>query len=266
MQIRPAFALMIAVLFVAVPPAIPQEGLLETGPPGGVSAQEIIQKFTTKEKEFKSARKRCTYRQAIKIQQLDGDKPLGDYQQVADVTLDQSGKKVKNVVFAPQPSISVSPEDQQDIESRLHFTLSTDELPEYNLVYQGKQKEDDLQTYVFDVAPRKLEKGKRYFEGKIWVDDHDFQIVRMAGKSVPDIHPKKRGKGNENLFPRFTTYREQIDGKYWYPTYSLTDDTLHFFGGDARIKGTVKATDYKCAGSEMAGGGQTAALGQKNLK
>jgi hypothetical protein len=240
-----------------------QEGLLERGLPTGFSAQEIIQKFTAKEKEFKSARKRCTYRQTIKIEQLDGDKPVGEYQQVADVTLDQSGKKVKNVVFAPQPSISVGPEDQYDIESRLHFTLSTDELPEYNVLYQGKQQEDDLHTYVFDVAPKQIEKGKRYFEGRIWVDDQDFQIVKMEGKSAPDIHPKKRGKGDENLFPKFTTFREQVDGKYWYPTYSLTDDTLHFYGGDARIKGTVKATDYKCTGSQVASGDSATGPEQK---
>jgi hypothetical protein len=128
--------------------AAAQEGLLATEPLKGMTAQEIIQKFTAKEKEFKNARKRCTYRQVIKIQQLDGDKPVGEYQQVADVTLDQSGKKVKNVVFAPQPSISISPEDQYDIESRLHFTLSADELPEYNLLYQGKQQEDDRHTFL----------------------------------------------------------------------------------------------------------------------
>jgi hypothetical protein len=243
--------------------AAAEEGPLANEPPHGITAEEIIRKFTAKEKEFKSARKHCTYRQVIKIQQLDGDKPVGEYQQVADVTLDQSGKKVKNMVFAPQPSMSMSPEDQSDIESRLHFTISMDELPEYNVVYQGSQLEDDLHTYVFEVAPRQFEKGKRYFQGRIWVDDHDFQIVKMTGKSVPDIHPKKRGKGSENLFPKFTTYREQIDGKYWYPTYSDTDDTLHFLGGDARIKGTVKATDYKCTESEVASSGESEGPGKK---
>ena len=229
-----------------------QEGLLATDPPKGITSQEIIQKFTAREKEFKDARKRCTYRQVIKIQALDGDKPQGEYQQVADVTLDSKGNKVKSVVFAPQPTISVSPEDQSDIESRLHWTLSTDELPEYNVQYQGTQQEDDLHTYVFDVSPKQLEKNKRYFQGRLWVDDHDFQIVKMEGKSVPDIHPKKKGKGNENLFPKFTTFREQVDGKYWYPTYSLTDDTLHFTMTDVRIKGTVKAIDYNCSDSELA--------------
>ena len=60
-----------------------------------------------------------------------------------------------------------------------------------------------------------LVQGKRYFEGQIWVDDRDLQIVKSEGKPVPEI--KSKG-GQENLFPRFTTYREQIDGKFWFPS------------------------------------------------
>ena len=254
-MIRRIAASLPLVLF-AIVAASSEEGPLATDPPKGITSQEIIQRFTAKEKEFKNARKRCTYRQVIKIEAFDGDKSQGEYQQVADVSLDAKGNKVKKMAFAPQPTISVSPEDQADIESRLHWTLSTDELPEYNVQYQGTQQEDDLHTYVFDVSPKQLEKNKRYFQGRIWIDDHDFQIVKMEGKSVPDIHPKKKGKGDENLFPKFTTFREQVDGTYWYPTYSLTDDTLHFTMTDVRIKGTVKATDYKCLDSEIANGEQ----------
>jgi hypothetical protein len=259
-------AALVIVLLSTMRAARSQEGLLATEPPKEFTPQQIIQKFAAREKEFKSARKRCTYRQVIKIQALDGDKPQGEYQQVADVTLDSKGNKVKSVVFAPQPSISISPEDQSDIEGRLHWTLSTDELRDYNLLYQGTQQEDSLQTYVFDVAPKQFEKGKRYFQGRIWIDDHDFQIVKMQGKSAPDILPKKRGKrskGEENLFPKFTTWRQQIDGKYWFPTFSLTDDTLHFPMADVHIKGTIKATDYKCADSELANAGEQGSSGQK---
>jgi len=222
-----------------------QEGPLDPGPPKGTTPPEIIQKFTANEKEFKNWRKRCTYRQAVKFQALDGESVTEEYQQVADVRLDANGKKVKTVVLAPQPTMVLSPQDAEDIESRLHFTLSTDELPDYSVLYAGQQQEDDLHCYVFDVAPKQIEKDKRYFQGRIWVDDHDFQIVKMAGKSAPDIPRKK--KRPENLFPKFTTYREMI-GKYWFPTYSLTDDMLHFTGAnaDVHIRGTVKGTDYKC--------------------
>ena len=35
-------------------------------------------------------------------------------------------------------------------------------------------------------------------------------------------------KNEDNQFPNFETYREQIDGKYWFPTYTHANDTLHF--------------------------------------
>ena len=224
--------------------AASQEGPLNTGAPKGTTAQEIIQKFTAKEKEFKSARRKCTYRQSVKMQALDGESVTEEYRQIADVRLDENGKKVKTIVLAPQPTMTLSPEDAEDIEGRLHFTLSTDELAEYNVSYVGQQHEDDLHCYVFDVVPKQMEKNKRYFQGRIWVDDRDLQIVKMTGKSVPDLLQKKKG---QNLFPKFTTYREVIGGKYWFPTYSATDDMLHFPTGDVHIKGTVTASDYKCA-------------------
>jgi len=178
------------------------------------------------------------------MQVLDGDAVTQEYQQIADVRLDENGKKVKTIVLAPQPTMTLTPEDAEDIESRLHFTLSTDELPEYNVSYVGQQQEDDLHCYVFDVTPKQMEKSKRYFQGRIWVDDRDLQIVKMTGKSAPDLLRRKKG---QNLFPKFTTYREVIGGKYWFPTYSSTDDMLHFPVADVHIKGTVKASDYKCA-------------------
>jgi hypothetical protein len=157
---------------------------------------------------------------------------------------------VENVVFAPQSSlqrISMSREDFDDIEKRLPFVLTSQEIPDYNILYVGQQKEDELNTYVFDVAPKKIDKGRRYFQGRIWVDDHDFQIVKTKGKNVPDIVTKS----NENLFPPFTTWREQVDGKYWFPTYTLTDDSLHFKSGDVRIRQIVKYTNYKRFGSSV---------------
>jgi hypothetical protein len=84
-----------------------------------------------------------------------------------------------------------------------------------------------------------MERGKRYFEGEIWVDDKDMQIVKTYGKGVGIV-----AKGNE--FPKFETYREQIDGKYWFPTYTHADDTLHFPNGEnVHIRMTVKYQDYK---------------------
>ncbi len=225
-----------------------QEGPLDPAQPKGISAEEIIRRFAAKEKEFQLAREQYTYRQDVKVKTPEDD---GEYHEIFDVVFDDSGRRVENVVYAPQSSlarISMSPEDVDDIRHRLPFVLSSDEIPEYQILYVGQQQEDELHCYVFDIAPREIVGKKRYFQGRIWVDDHDFQIVKTFGKTVPDIRKKK---GQENLFPKFTTWREQIDGKYWFPTYTKADDELHFSGGDVRIVEIVKYSDYKRFGSNV---------------
>ena len=238
---------LVLITAIYTPCARAQEGALVTDPPKGISPEQVIQKFTTREKEFKNARKKCTYRQTVRFQTLQGEESTSEYRQVADIRLDANGNKVKSLVLSPQASMQLSPEDEADVESRLHFTLSTDELPEYKVAYRGQQQEDDLHTFVFDVEPKIVQEGKRYFKGTVWVDDHDFQIVKMAGKSFPDILPKKK-KQQPNLFPQFTTWRELTNG-YWFPTYSLTDDVLHFPSADVHLVGTVRAAQLNCLGS-----------------
>jgi len=228
------------------------EGELDTSPPQGLTEQEIIQKFAAKEKDFKQARENYAYRQSLTVQTLDGDSVNGEFKEIEDVLFDDKGHRVEHVVFAPQSSlvgIIMTKEDYDDIRNRMPFVLTTDEIPEYQILYVGKQRIDEIGTYVFDVAPKQIEKNKRYFQGRIWVDDKDFQIVKTYGKNVPDIGTKKRGQ--ENLFPNFTTWRDQVDGKYWFPVYTKVDDVLHFSTGDIHIKQIVKYTDYKRFGSNV---------------
>ncbi len=231
------------------------EGPLETIQPKGVTVDEIIQHFAAKEKEFKTARDQYTYRQSVKVQVLDGNTVNGEYQQVFDVIFDDQGKRIENVVFSPQSTLdsaglSMDSGDFEDIRQRLPFVLTSDELPEYNVLYVGQQQEDELRCYVFDIAPKQIVGKKRYFQGRIWVDDHDFQIVKTYGKTVPDINAgKKKGK-DEHLYPRFTTWREQVDNTYWFPTYTRADDTLHFMTGDIHIREIVKYENYKRFGSK----------------
>jgi hypothetical protein len=58
-------------------------------------------------------------------------------------------------------------------------------------------------------------------------------------------------KGVDSQYPKFETYREQIDGKFWFPTYTIANDTLNFQSGPQRIKMTVRYEDYKQFGSEI---------------
>ncbi len=246
--LRPITCLVFAFLLCLHPRSQAQEGELDKSPPKGMTPADVIRRFTAKEKEWKQAREQYSFRQSVKVEAMNGESVVGEYRKVADVSY-RDGKRLETVVLAPQPSIQMSPEDLQDLETRSSFTISTDESPEYALLYVGQQKVDELHCYVLDVAPKRIEKGKRYFQGRIWVDDQDLQIVKNTGKSVPDIRIVKKKRVDENLFPQFTTWREQIDGKYWFPTFSSADDTLHFRNSDVRIKQVLKFTNYQRAAS-----------------
>src|ERR1700732_3412493 len=248
--VRLLFCVALLAATLAILPASAQEGPLENTPPTGTTPEDIIKRFAAKETEFAKARDQYTYRQDVRVQTVDGSTVDGEYHEVFDVMFDDKGHRIENVVFAPQSSLTkifMSQEDFEDIRHRLPFVLTTEDLPEYNILYVGQQKEDELNCFVFDIAPKKIEGKKRYFQGRVWVDDHDFQIVKTYGKTVPDIR-KKHGN-DENLFPKFTTWRQQIDGQYWFPVYTKADDELHFKMEDVHIKEIVKYEDYRRFGA-----------------
>src|SRR5262249_33108117 len=164
----------------------------------------------------------------------------------ADIIFTPEGKRIEKVVYAPVSTlerIQMTSEDLADLRNVQPFVLTTKEIPEYNINYLGREKVDEIGCYVFAVKPKKITPGKRYFEGQIWVDDRDLQIVKSDGKGVGEL---KQGSSKNQQFPKFETYREQIDGKYWFPTYTHADDTLHFKNNDdVRMRMTVKYQDYK---------------------
>ncbi len=207
--------------------------------------QHIIQEFATKEKMFKQARDNYTFHQINKVDELGpNDQVVGTYRQDWDILFDDSGKRIEQVTYAPLPTLKglmVTKEDLDAMRSIQPFVLTVDELPEYDVKYLGHVRVDELTTYVFSVRPKEIQKGRLYFKGVVWVDDRDLQIVKTEGKSVPEM----KTKSGENLFPRFITYREQIDGKYWFPTFTMADDTLYFATGAVRIKEVIRYTDYK---------------------
>jgi len=219
-----------------------------------IAPEQIIQRLAAKESEFQDALNHYTYRRTARVQVLDPDddkKTLGEYYEV-----DSSGNRTEHVVFAPastldQAGIMMSPSDLHDIQHGYPFVLTKEDLPQYNVKYVGRQKVDEIDCYVFDVSPKTIEKNKRYLDGRIWVDATDLQIVVTNGRMVPD----DTRKNHEDLHPPFMTWRQQIDGHYWFPIYTKGEGYLHFSGGygymaqDVHIRDTIKYSDYKEFGS-----------------
>jgi hypothetical protein len=226
----------------AAPPPLPTKALKDPSP---AEIQRIIQEFAAKETQFKLARDNYTYHQINKVEELGpNDEIVGTYRQDWDILFDDSGKRIEQVTYAPLPTLKGLMVTEQDIDAMRNiqpFVLTSDELPEYEIKYLGHVPVDYLTCYVFSIRPKEIKKGRLYFKGIVWVDDQDLQIVKTEGKSVPEM----RTKHGENLFPRFTTYRQQIDGKYWFPTFTMADDTLYFPGNPVHIKEVIRYTNYK---------------------
>lgn len=251
---RLSLTLAAALLAVAALSAQAQEGFgkLDPAQPTGITVPDLIKKMAERESAFAAARENYTFRQDVKFNTISEDtgKPDGEYRQVTDISFDPQGHRAEHVVFAPQNTIErviMTENDMRDIQERLPFILTTEQLPDYDIKYVGRQHVDELDTYVLDVAPKQIVKGHRYFQGKVWVDTQDYEIVMVNGLNVPQIVKH----GNEDLSPPFTTYYEQIDGKYWFPTYTKAEGTLHFaaqngaLSQDVHVRSIIHYSDYK---------------------
>jgi hypothetical protein len=223
-----------------------------TNEPPSQPVDEIIKRFGEREAEFKKERDNYTYTQAFAIQTVDDQSGMvdGEYRMTSDIIFTPEGKRFEKVTFAPPDSlqrISISQQDLDDIRNVQPFVLTSAELPKYNVTYVGRQQVDELACYIFDVAPKTIEKNQRYFQGRVWVDSKDLQIVMTEGKAVPDIITKN----NENVFPRFRTYRQNIEQGFWFPTYTRADDYLHFRRENVHIRMSVKYSNYRRYGSTV---------------
>jgi hypothetical protein len=223
--------------------------------PSTLSPEEIIRRFTAKESELFEAWKEYAYQQETKLQVIGPANTIsGEFYQLSEFVLNDAGKRIERILRAPQPTLdraglTMTAEDRNAFINLQPFALTAEELPNYKVTYVGKEKIDDLNTYVFDVTPkaildaREIKRMKdqkvegKYFQGRIWVDDVDLQIVKTAGKIVPEF--KQR-------FLKFETYRENIDGRYWFPTYTYGDDKLIFEDGPSiHARNVVRYKNYR---------------------
>ena len=216
---------------------------------GSLDIAKIIRAFTSKETEFRKALSEYAFKREATIQTVGaGGAITGEYHRVSQFVFTDQNERFEKITYFPQPTLTeliFTQEDLEDLGGVQPFALEASKIDQYDFKYMGKEQLDELHTYVFDVAPKVLPKkvSERRFEGRIWVDEDDLQIVKVHGKAVP--------QGNQR-FPIFETYREQIDGRYWFPTYTSADDELVFPKGQVvHIRMLVRYTDYKRFGSKV---------------
>ena len=220
-----------------------------------IAPEVIIRRFAAHESEFQRALSHYTWRRAARVQTIDDDNKVdGEYYQLDDVLFDSAGKRIEKTVYAPDSTlkrVQISPSDLEDIQRGNPFVLTTEMIGQYNVTYVGGQKVDEVECYVFDVAPKVIEKKQRYLDGRIWVDATGLQIVVTNGLMTP----YSMSKQSKDLHPPLMTWRQQVDGRYWFPVYIKAEGILHFSGGrghmaqNVHIRDTIKYTGYKQFGS-----------------
>jgi hypothetical protein len=218
-----------------------------------IAPEEIVKRLAARETEMQAALNHYTWHRQVRVQTIDDawHTADGELYEADDELLDSDGQRVERTVNAPPSTlrrVMLSPSDLQDLQHGYFFVLTTAEISAYNITYVGKEQVDEIYCYVFDVSPRQIIKDHRYLHGRIWVDEDDFQIVITDGRMVPD----DTKKGHEDLHPPFMTWREEIDGRYWFPTYVRGEGILHFAARDRRSPGNsvhlrevIKYTGYK---------------------
>ena len=243
------FAFMISLLSLPAAPELAQ-GTKTTDRPVAASAnnsevdiQKIIQAFTAKETEFRHALADYAFTRDATVQTIGmGGQITGEYRRTSQFVFNDNNERFEKITYFPQSTLTevvITQEDIEDLGGVQPFALEAAKIDQYNFNYVGKERIDELDTYVFDVAPKVIPKkvSERFFQGRVWVDQQDLQIVKVKGKGVPE---------GDQRFPVFETYRQQIDGHYWFPTYTYVDDELVFPKGDTvHLRMLVRYTDFK---------------------
>ena len=248
---RPGFITsFLLVLFSISYSAFAQNSAASSSTPSAAEVEHIIKAFTTNEGKFRQALNQYSFKRDALIQTLGmGGQVTGEYHRVSLFTFDDQGNRYEKISYFPMPSFGgVTQEDLDDLGGIQPFALEPSKMSQYDFKYVGTEKIDELNLYVFDVSPKVLPNPKkvkeRFFSGRIWVDDQDLQIVKTKGKGVPET--------KQNKFPTVETYREQIDGRYWFPTYSYADEELLFEGGEPlHLRMKVRYTDFAPARADV---------------
>jgi len=228
--------------------------ILASGLAPAVLAQDpppdLARRVAHMESETQRARDHYTYRQSVTVEELsERGSMVGEYREVRDVIFSPTEERTEQIIGAPLltlKNLKLTDEDFADIRNIQPFVLVEEMLRIYETKFRGDEKIDDVDCYVLQVRPRQILSGQRLFDGMLWIKKDGLAIIRSEGQAVPQVLSTKQ----ENLFPRFTTVRQMIDGKHWFPIFTYADDTLPFRTGPQRIRLKIRYSNYKRFGAD----------------
>jgi len=221
-------------------------GVPKAEAPPSLPPAEIIAAFTKKEDLYFTERPLFSYRRTVKIQEFGPDgHPSGEYDATYQAVRAADGQLYERALAAPETSLQYlqfEPEDAHYFTSIPAFPLTTSQLNKYNVQFLGTEKVDEIDCYIFQIHPKTLERQHALFDGVIWVDQKYLETVKTYGQWITDLGPMHPAS---LPFSLFETYRENVEGKYWFPDYSRSDGIYKLKDREIPIRVTIKWTDFK---------------------
>ena len=208
-----------------------------------IAPDEIIRRFSAQEDQLARLFTTYAYRKTVRLEEIGPDGKVSGQAEIAASSLPVSDD-ARRKAGEPQSTLRFLNLERDDIEALSKipaFPLVSSNLPKYEISYEGKQLVDELSTYVFQVKPRQLERTHAYFDGLVWVDDHDLAIVKTYGKWVTETGDAQT---SQLPFTIFETYRQPIANKYWLPAYSRSDGSYDNRGITVPVRLIIRWDQY----------------------
>jgi hypothetical protein len=218
----------------------------EPAAPPALPPDEIIRRFSQKEDLYLATRPTYGYRKSIRIDEFGPEgKVVGQFLMTTETTRAANGQVINKVVEKPQSTLhyfNLETEDVKDLDRIPAFPLASSQLAKYELKYIGQEQVDEIECYIFQVKPKTLDRTHAYFDGIVWIDTKYLEMVKTYGKWVNELG----GVHSATLpFTMYETYRENVDGKYWFPNYQRSDETLHLKDVDVPLRLVIKWSNFK---------------------
>jgi hypothetical protein len=195
--------------------------------PPPIPPEQIIERFAANEGRMLDSIAGYRFQKTLRLEEIGPDgKPAGQVEIVWQLIAGSEGKLYEKVIHRTVSTLhylQIEPGDLDNLFSAPMFPLIPSQLSKYEIAYEGKQPLDELQTYIFSVNPRALDRAHAYFSGVVWVDEQDFVIVKTIGKWVTELGDVK---SPQLPFTVFETYRQEVGKKLWFPAYSRSDETV----------------------------------------
>ncbi|HMD31198.1 MAG TPA: hypothetical protein VKG84_04755 [Candidatus Acidoferrales bacterium] len=226
---------------------IPTEAHADAPP---IPPQKIIESFAVNEDEYMRAHQLYGFKRSVRVQEIppSGEKG-GEIREDTEVYLADNGRRYERTTNTSSQHFLDLKSEAVDARSAAQvplFPLVSSQMKYYDFIYKGTQPLDELHTYIFLVKPKRLLPNYKLFSGLVYIDDRDLAVVKIYGQWTSQKDEDDADSGAPaSPFTMYEIYYENVDGKYWFPTYYRSDAYLKTKSGEDQLRLIVKMTDFK---------------------